>query len=468
MVIFSFLIFIILFFAVGILSIKWHKNTTKDYLLAGRSISPWNAALSAAATSCSGFMFIGLIGFAYTNGLSTLWFIFGRAIGDLMVTLWIYPKLYKKSFDNDKMTFSSVLSSWNGEDMKIVRIASALIIITFLTIYASAQFSAGGKALYAIFGWNYKIGIISGAILVLTYCFTGGIRASILTDVVQFIVMLLAMLILLVSMSSNMGGFNSSIAQLQNINSGQYLNIWHHDTAFNIVLFIIGWLFNGISVLGQPQIVIRTLTIKAKDVIKTQISCVSAIVLFSLLAIAVGIGTRLFFDYTNFDQELALPLIAKNILPNWLTGIVLAGIFASVISTADSQILSCSAAITEDVLGKDSYSLSKISTLIITVVIVLISLNESSSIFKLIVFAWSALGSAFAPIIILSALGYKISQRTMLIMMLSAITTIVIWHHQRLDYIVYSAFPGCVIPALIFLTSQLYSKAYIKLKNKIE
>ena len=458
MAISAFIFFILLFFVIGIWSLKEHKNTTNDYLLAGRSISSFNAAISAAATSCSGFMFIGLIGFAYANGLSALWFIFSRVVGDLMVTLWVYPRLYKKSVENNNMTFSSVLSSWFGKDMKLIRVVSALVIIVFLSVYISTQFSAGGKALYAVFGFDYKMGVVIGAAIILAYCFAGGIRASIWTDVAQFIIMLAAMIILLFSMSYNIGGLDNSIAMLKKIDSGDYLNIWHHKPAYNIVLFIVGFLFNGVSVLGQPQIVIRIMTIKSKDVIKTQLICVTSILIFGILAIAVGIGTRLFFDNINFDQELALPLIAKNILPGWLTGIVLAGIFASVISTADSQILSCSAALTEDLINKDSYLLSKISTLIITLTTLLMALKESSSIFKLTIFAWSALGSTFAPIIVLYSLGYKISQKVTLLMMFSAITTIIIWHNLGLNYITYSALPACIVPLLIFSTSSVLEK----------
>ncbi|NES00415.1 MAG: sodium/proline symporter, partial [Symploca sp. SIO1B1] len=194
----TFIVFLLLFIAVGIFSSTRTSNTTTDYLLASRSVNPWLTALSAMATGQSGFLFVGQVGFAYQVGISAIWLVIGWAIGDYLAWWWVFKGLRKLSEVTDSETVSSFLSQDQKGKSRWITVTSALIIIGFLVTYASAQLVAGSKAVHAIFGWNYHVGIIAGAVIVAIYCFSGGIRASIWTDAVQATIMIGSLLLLLV------------------------------------------------------------------------------------------------------------------------------------------------------------------------------------------------------------------------------------------------------------------------------
>ena len=167
----SFLFFLSLFVGIGLLSASKAKKTNADYLLAGNGVKPWLVALSAVATNNSGFMFIAMIGWTYVDGLVTMWFLLGFIVGDMLASVFIHKKIRNVTEKMEVLSFAGVLSNWNGTDYRIVRMVSGLIIIGFLGTYAAAQLSAGGKGLHVLLGWNYDIGAIIGAFLILLYCF---------------------------------------------------------------------------------------------------------------------------------------------------------------------------------------------------------------------------------------------------------------------------------------------------------
>ncbi|MEE2744182.1 MAG: sodium/proline symporter, partial [Bdellovibrionota bacterium] len=202
----SFIFFLLLFVFIGLLSSFYSKKTQEDYLTTGQSTSPWLVALSAVATNNSGYMFIGVIGFTYTTGLSSFWVTFGFFFGDYLASLFIHKKLRVVSGEKKAHSFGELLSSWQGKDHKKLRVLVGLMTLIFLSIYAAAQFKAGSKALHVLFGWDYSLGAIIGGIMVLLYCMAGGMRASIWTDAAQSFVMIFSMGILTFTAISSLGG----------------------------------------------------------------------------------------------------------------------------------------------------------------------------------------------------------------------------------------------------------------------
>lgn len=189
MIMISFGFFLMLFVGVGILSTLKQKATTEDYLLAGRNVSPWLVALSAIATWNSGFMFIGMIGLTYTLGLSAMWLAIGLIVGDYIMSTFVHARLRQNSEKHESLTYAGALATWNGTNYRWVRLVGGLVTVLFLCAYAAAQLNAGSKALHVLFGWDYSVGAIIGCVMVVAYCFAGGIRASIWTDAAQSIVM---------------------------------------------------------------------------------------------------------------------------------------------------------------------------------------------------------------------------------------------------------------------------------------
>ena len=358
MVVYSFLFFLLIFVLIGVSSSFKSKKSNSDYLLAGHDIPPWLAALSAIATNNSGYMFIGMIGFTYSAGLQSIWLMIGWILGDFTISFFVHKKLRVATENKQLLSFGGVLSRWQGTEFKRLRLLVGIITVVFLGVYAAAQFKAGSKALHVLFGWDYSTGAIIGSIIVFAYCLSGGLRASIWTDAAQSIVMIFAMTMLFFVGIDNVGGFNEYVNKLDQV-SPTYLNLMPTglaiDNGFGLFLFILGWVFAGFGVIGQPHIMIRFMTINdAESMNKTKAYYYIWFIAFYAVTIGVGLTARLILpDASNFDAELALPMISQQLLPEILIGVVLAGIFAATMSTADSQILSCSAAFTRDIIPKE-------------------------------------------------------------------------------------------------------------------
>ena len=453
----SFVIFLVLFMGVGILSALKSKGHKKDYYLAGRNVSPWLAGLSAVATNNSGFMFIGVIGFTYSTGLAAIWLMVGWIFGDFLASLFVHKRLREVSGAVDEVTFSGVLSQWRGTEQKVLRGITALITILFLGAYAAAQLKAGGKALHSLLGWDLRSGALIGSIIVAAYCLSGGIRASIWTDAAQSIVMILAMGILMVMAIMHLGGPEMVVHQLGAIPG--YLSLTPEGSLFqpkwlSFGLFVIGWLFAGLSVIGQPHIMVRFMALKRPgDMRKTRLYYYGWYTLFYAMATVVGLLARLYLsDTSSFDAELALPLMATEILPPVLVGLVLAGIFAATMSTADSLILSCSAAITHDLFPRrlENIWLIKAATLMVTALALWIALADQQSVFRLVIVAWSVLASAFAPLLIVKSLGREVPERLGVMMMVVGVLVDLMWIEMGWSTYLYEGMAGILSGLLVY------------------
>ena len=381
----SFILFLLLFTGVGIYSASRQQHTTTDYLLASRSVNPWLTGLSAFATAHSGGMFISTIGWTYQVGISSVWLLVGWFLGDYLAWFVVHKPLRIISEETNSETIGAFLAQ-KPKGSSAIAAVSALITIAFLGAYAAAQLLAGSKALHVIFGWNYSWGIILGAVIVVAYCFSGGIRASIWTDALQSILMMVAMMMLLVIAVVSCGGIDGLWQQLGEIDP-TLVDLVPQGLKYGFGLFMLSWLVAGVGVVGQPHIMIRAMVLDdaSKMGITRNIYAVSYII-FSTAAVLVGLSARVLLpNLISGDPELALPKMAIALLPAILVGIILAGIFSAVVSTADSQILSCSAALTQDLFPRmgRSYKLVKVGTLIVTAIILAIALGSNKNMFAL-------------------------------------------------------------------------------------
>ena len=452
----SFIFFLILFTVVGVYAATVKQDTTSDYLLAGRSVNAWAIALSALSTGQSGFLFTAQVGYSYTQGLSAIWLAIGWAIGDYLAWTLVFKRLRLLSEATESETVPAFLAQ-KQPGYRWISVISALITIFFLGTYAAAQLLAGSKALNSLFGWDLAWGIIIGAIIVVIYCFSGGIRASIWTDSVQTIVMIGALVLLFVVTISAGDGVGNIFSNLEAIDSN-LVRLFPSDLPWGFFPFFIGWLIAGFGAVGQPHIVVRAMALdsadnmgKARD-IRTICGIITA-----FTAIFIGLAGRVLLPALD-DPELALLDLSQNLLPGVLVGVMLAGLFAATISTADSQILSCSAALTQDLfpgLAK-SYRYAKIGTLVVTAIVLAIALANNDSVFGLITFAWSILASGLGVLLILRCYEKPVATGWAIAIMLVGIAASLIWK-LGLNYssAVYEVFPGMAAGFIVYLISSV-------------
>ncbi|MDH5785674.1 MAG: sodium/proline symporter [Chromatiales bacterium] len=452
----SFLLSLLLFLAIGLASVVKSRNSAEDYLVAGKTVPAWLAGLSAVATNNSGFMFIGMIGLTYATGLSSVWLMVGWIVGDLLVSLLVLRPLYVASRSPRVHSYGGLLAHWHGADNHTLRRLVGFLTIIFLTLYAAAQLKAGSKATAVLLTWEPGWGILLSATIVLLYSAAGGLRASIWTDAAQSLVMLLGMGMLIIGGLELAGGWESALTKMSAIDSN-YLGWFPDTTSTGIVLFILGWLFGGIAVVGQPHIVIRFISLdSASHINRMRLYYYGWFTLFYGATIMVGLLSRIAFPESSaFDAELALPTMAQQVLPELLTGLVLAALFAATLSTADSLILSCSAAVTRDFVQHPGRMhalwVAKLTTASVLGIAVFIALTGADSVFALVLDAWGLLGSAFTPLVLFLALGRRVAQPTGIVMILSGVGTFLLWQQAGMANTLYSVAPGILAGVLSYL-----------------
>jgi len=467
MIIASFSLFLFLFVIIGVLSGLKSKKSKQDYFLASNHEKPWMIALSAVATNNSGYMFIGVIGYTYIHGLAVIWIFIPLIIGDFCASLFAFKNIRLASARTKSISFAQTLGAWSGVEFKIVRILSALILTIFLAVYAGAQLRAGGKAMHILFGWGYDAGAIIGALIVLIYCFAGGIRASIWTNTAQSFVMIFSMAVLFFMALNYQGGVANFIEGLYTLdkqpNSADYLSLFPHNSLDNkflaLGLFMFGWFFGGFGIIGQPHIMTSFMAMaKPEHIKKIRVYYYSWYVVFYILTILTGLISRVLIEnYAGYDPVLSLPILAKLVLPDFLIGFILAGIFSATMSTADSQILCCSSALTNDLIKprNNGYLIAKIATVVITLITLIIALIDNQSVFSLVMYGWLALACSFTPVIVIYSMEKNPSQSLLITTMIIGFGSMMIWRVIGWGDIVYEAGIGISCAMLYYLLWKL-------------
>lgn len=459
----AFLLCLASFVLIGVLSHRHARSSSSDYLMASSSVKPWLAGLSAVATNNSGYMFIGVIGYTYTTGLPAVWLMVGWLLGDFIMSSFIHRRLRERTANTGQNTFPGVLANWYGIDFRTYRRLAGLICFIFLGAYAAAQLNAGSKALHVLFDWPLWAGAVIGAVIVIAYCFAGGIRAAIWTDAAQAIVMIVAMFLMLWVAVDHLGGFGVTWQKLNQV-SPDYMDLWPGAVAglaspWGPALFIVGWLFAGFSVIGQPHIMIRFMSLdSAASTNRARVYYYSWYVVFYLVANSVGLLSRLLIPETEaFDPELALPTLAVQLLPPVLVGVVLAGVFAATISTGDSLVLACSAAVTEDAMGKTQKLWQvKMATVSVVALALGIALAGPQNVFDLVVVSWGVLGASFAPLLLVYVVGYRPSEGLAIAMVIAALVAVYGWTRISLLAEYYEGMFGIIVALAVFALGRMF------------
>lgn len=420
---------------IGIVLSRRNSNVG-DFYLGGRKLGPLVTAMSAEASDMSSYLLMGLPGLAYlTGGAEVGWTAIGLAIGTYLNWLIVAKRLRVYSHKCGAITIPDFFSNRYKDDKKVLLGISALIILIFFVPYTASGFSACGKLFNSLFGWNYHTAMLISAVIIIAYTCTGGFLAASTTDLIQSIVMTLALVSILIFGVSNAGGLGNVIDNAKSIPGYFSLASIHNVETGGAdkysILTIASLLAWGLGYFGMPHILLRFMAVEDKQKLKTSRRIASIWVVISMaIAIFIGfIGNALtkkgeFAALSGADSERVIIKIAQYMSDHHtalavIAGLVFAGILACTMSTSDSQLLAASSAASENILKsvlkikmdeKKSMFTARIALVIIAVLGVIIAWDQNSSISRVVSFAWAGFGATFGPVI-LTALFWKRSNK---------------------------------------------------------
>ncbi|MFZ5979279.1 MAG: sodium/proline symporter [Candidatus Zixiibacteriota bacterium] len=464
----SFIVYSAAVVLIGLYSTRWRKQTTDDFVLANRELGSWVSALSASASSESGWVMLGLVGEAYLFGFSAFWIVPGIAAGYLFNWFFLAEKLRQKTKEYNAVTIPQYICHRFGKESKALLYIPVIIITLAMLGYVAAQMNAAGKAFEAVFDLPYWLGVLAGAAIILTYTITGGFRAICWTDVVQASFMVIALIGMPFIMLSEVGGYKHFISQLNAI-SPDLLTFTSGKVGFAMLGFLVGLFGIGLGYPGQPHILARFMATKDKVTIKR--GGIIAFIWFVLVyfgAIFFGLFSRVYFGVLD-DPEQALPLACTEMLPPIIGGFVIAAIVAAICSTADSQLIVVSSTISRDIFLKNKPSsgdsardlrhyqrLDRWVLIVLGILAIFFALTENRVIFHLVLYAWGVLGAAFGPVIILGLLWKRTNKAGALAGLITGSLVAVIWKEVAvLKNALYELVPAFILAFLAVVVVSL-------------
>ncbi len=423
----------IIMIVIGFVCSKGNKNN-EDYFLGGRNLGSWTAAMSAQAFDMSGWLLMGLPGAVYLAGTGEAWIAVGLLIGTILNWYIVSARLRKYTIvAGNSLTIPSFFKNRYRDHKNIIKIVSASIIAVFFTVYTASAFSSGAKLFATLFSdsasgdenYNrvYVIGLIVAAVVILVYTFMGGFKAVCTTDLIQGLMMIVAILtvpVLAYAILTFDTSFSSALAAKGVEQPAQFLNFFVNGDGTPVsAVSIISNLAWGLGYFGMPHILVRFMAVKSNEEIKKSRKIAVVWVIISLTAscliglIARGYLTAQLDDATSESVFIRTiqQLFSGNGVLIFIGGIFLCGILAAIMSTADSQLLVTASAVSEDLYKgavkknaseKSSLLVGKIAVAVVAVIAFFIALNPKSSIMGLVSDAWAGFGSAFGPVVLLA------------------------------------------------------------------
>ncbi|BFM05981.1 sodium/proline symporter PutP [Halioxenophilus aromaticivorans] len=444
-------------FAIGFWA--WRKTTdTADYFLGGRSLSAWPAALSAGASDMSGWLLLGLPGYAYLAGMEAIWIGVGLLLGTWLNWLLLADR-FRTATEHygNALTIPEYLSNRFDDHKRILQMVAAVFIVLFFLIYTSAGLVAGGKLFNTVFGAPSHWAVLIGCLCIVSYTFFGGFLAVAWTDLVQALLMAAALLVVPIMAWQGLTG-SGSLAGMDAYRLNPFTQADGQPLGATVLVSSLAW---GLGYFGQPHILARFAAISSVgEVPKARRVAVTWCALTMACALAVGM---LGYSYAQrhglniADSETVFMVLVNVLFHPWIAGILLAAILAAIMSTADSQLLVCSSALAEDfykTLFKRSATparvlwVSRLAVAAVAVIATLLALMPGNSVLDLVSYAWAGFGAAFGPIILLSVYWQKMTCWGALAGMLVGALTVVVWKNLTGGvFEVYELFPGFILAA---------------------
>ena len=437
----AFILYLVLMMSIGLYYSRRQKNLS-SYILGDRQLGPWLTSMSAEASDMSGWMLMGLPGYAYLHGLSAFWTGIGLIVGTWANWVLVSQRLrnYTEVADNS-LTIPDYLSNRFEDKKNGLRLICALFIILFFIIYTSSGFVAAGKLFNTIFGIPYLHALLLGAFVVVFYTFLGGFSAVALTDFIQGTMMFFTVLYVPVAATIALGGPMPTLDILSKEGS-DFFSFFPDSTGISALLVMIvsslGW---GLGYFGQPHILVKFMAIGDPKELKKSTRIAMTWVLLSLsFAIAIGVVGKAYLStpLENANAERVFILMAESLSAPFITGIIWSAILAAIMSTSSSQLLVTSSAVSRDLfqafLKKDASEktlirVSRLSVLLVSAIAVYLGSDPNSYIFSIVSYAWSGFGACFGATVLLSLYWKRMTLKGAYAGVIVGGLTVLIWKH---------------------------------------
>lgn len=412
---------------IGLRCSKQNK-ATDDFFLGGRKLGPFVTAMSAEASDMSSWLLLGLPGVAYTAGLAEAsWTAIGLAVGTYFNWLIVAKKIRRYSIKVNAITVPDFISARYHDNRKILQFIGAAIIVIFFVPYTASGFSACGKLFASLFNADYHVAMIISALVIMVYTTLGGFLAASTTDFLQSIIMTIAIITIFGFGVSVAGGWDAVINNAKALPGYlDLVNTYSPSTGSSTpysLLTICSALAWGFGYFGMPHILLRFMAARKEEELKLSRRIASVWVVISMTVailigvIGLGVSKAGAIDHLSSEQaetvliKIAQLLSTHGLLAAIVAGVILAGVLAATMSTADSQLLAAASSVTEDIMTKFfkiklstkvSMWVARLSVVIISLLGIVLAWNPNSSVFRIVSFAWAGFGATFGPVIILA------------------------------------------------------------------
>ncbi len=466
----TFVLYIGLMMAIGVYYYRRTRNMS-DYFLGNRKLGAWVTSLSAEASDMSGWMLMGVPGFAYLAGLNAGWIAIGIAIGTWANWRFLAARLRKYTeLAGNALTLPEFLQNRYLDSSNLLRIVPAIFILIFFVIYTASGFVSAGRLFETVFGIPYAYAIFIGAVSVVFYTLVGGFLAVSRTDFIQGVMMFFAILIVPITAAVQAGGFSHVLGEMQNVQTSFLAPLTKPDGSTMGAIELISLLAWGIGYFGQPHILVRFMAIESSKEIRQATHIAMTWVVLSLAAaVAVGMVGRVYLTtpLEGTASETVFLVMTNELFPSFIAGFVLSAVLAAIMSTASSQLLVAASAFAQDFYRslvrssaeqKELIWISRASVLIIASLAVYIGLTPNSFILDMVAYAWAGFGAAFGPAILLSLFWRRTTRNGVLAGILVGGITVLVWKQLAL-FGLYEIVPGFLFSTLAIVIVSLLGKA---------
>ena len=474
---------------VGYLCSK-NNNDSSDFYLGGRKLGPLVTAMSAEASDMSSWLLMGLPGLAYLTGIADAgWTAIGLAIGTYVNWRIVAKRIRRYTHvAGNSITLPSFFSNRYRDEKKILQSIGAIFIVIFFIPYTASGFAACGKLFASLFGVKYLPAMIISALVIVGYTTLGGFLAASTTDFIQSIIMSIALVIVFVFGISTAGGIEAVADHARSL-PGYLTMFTTYDPTTGTeqaypLLNIISMLAWGLGYFGMPHILLRFMAIEDEEKLTLSRRVATTWVVISLavavLIGVVGLGMTAAGEFDLLEGSASETIIVQiadllskhGVIAAILAGLILAGILASTMSTADSQLLAASSAVSSDLLGsilkdketkKESMVADKITLLLIAVVAMFIARDPNSSVFTIVSFAWAGFGGAFGAVMLFALFWKRCNLAGALSGMIAGGAVVFIWKYcvRPLGgtFDIYELLPAFLVSCAAIVLVSLLTKA---------
>ena len=463
-VIITFVAYLIFMLAVGAHFCKRNESLS-DYLIGDRQLNKWVTSMSAQASDMSGWLLLGLPGYVYLQGLSGVWIAIGLATGTWLNWRFVARRLrrYTEIADN-AITLPDYFASRFEDHNRFLRVLSALFILVFFLIYTASGFVAGAKLFESVFSLPYHSALIIGVVVIISYTALGGFMAVSWTDFFQGIIMFFAIITVPILAIHASGGFHETAAAVRAVDTG-FLNIFTKGNGEPLsAIAIISLMAWGIGYFGQPHILTRFMAVRSPDDLRPARHIAMTWVLVSLTcAVLVGLVGRVVLPeiLSSADSEKVFMILVDQLTHPLVGGILLAAVLAAIMSTADSQLLVTSSALTEDLYrvmirpqasNKELVWVSRGTVIGVAALACIIAFKPDSSVLGLVSYAWAGFGATFGPLILLSLYWKRMTRNGAIAGIIGGGITVLVWKQLTGGlFDLYEIVPGFIVSVLLIV-----------------